>query len=312
MDDDEEMQRDLVFAERETGPLLMDLAVPDAAGPVGVVVWLHGGGWFTGDRHLGPDPEAFAQRSGLAMATIEYRLSGQALFPAQLHDVRAAVRHLRAHAGDLGVDPDAIGLWGSSAGGHLAALAGVTGHLAVLPGEDVPGGGPSAAVTAVMEGYGPVDLARVVAEFDLPVPALAGANAPEARLIGGPPADRPDAARSASPLTYVSAAAPPFLIAHGTADVLVRSTQSELLHRALLDAGAVSTLVLLEGYRHGFLNPPGSVEIEGPRVMDDGRLETEGEAPARRFTAAVPDGEDVAFSLAAIDGFFREWLPSTA
>ena len=304
------MQRDLVFAERDTGPLLMDLAVPPSDRPVGVVAWLHGGGWFTGDRHLGPDPEAFARRTGLAMATVEYRLSGQALFPAQLHDVRAAVRHLRDHAAELGLDPAAIGLWGSSAGGHLAALTGVTGHLPALPGEDVGDGAPSAAVAAVMEGYGPVDLARVVAEFDLPVPALAGANAPEARLIGGMPADRPDAARAASPLTYATAAAPPFLIAHGTGDVLVRHTQSELLHRALVAAGVESTLVLLDGYRHGFLNPPGSVELQGPRVMDDGRLETEGEAPSRRFTAGVPGGEDASFSIGAIDAFFRERLPA--
>lgn len=302
------MARELVFAERDTGPLPLDLAVPRADGPVGVVVWLHGGGWFTGDRHLGPDPDAFARRTGLAMATVEYRLSGQARFPAQLHDVRAAVRHLRGHAGELGLDPDAIGLWGSSAGGHLAALTGVTGHVRALPDEDVPDAGPDASVAAVMAGYGPVDLARVVAEFDLPVPALAGANAPEARLLGGMPADLPELARAASPLSWVTAAAPPFLLAHGTADVLVRPTQSELLHRALLAAGADSTLVLLEGYRHGFLNPPGSVELDGPRVMDDGRLETEGEAPARRHTASCPGGEPATFSVAAIDAFFASTL----
>ena len=142
------MTRGLVFAERDTGPLVMDLAVPPSR-PAGVVVWLHGGGWFTGDRHLGPDPEAFARRTGLAMATVEYRLSGQALFPAPLHDVRAAVRHLRTHAVDLGVEPDAIGLWGSSAGGHLAALTALTGHIRVLPDEDVPEGAPDASVAEI-------------------------------------------------------------------------------------------------------------------------------------------------------------------
>ncbi|MEH3075786.1 MAG: alpha/beta hydrolase [Quadrisphaera sp.] len=278
--------RELVYAERETGPLVLDLVLPPTSGaggpaaePPPVVVWLHGGGWFTGDRHLAPDLTRWFAARGLAMASVEYRLSGQALFPAQLHDVRAAVRYLRAHAEELGLDGERIALWGSSAGGHLAALAGLTGHVDVLPGEDVGPGAPSAAVQAVAEGYGPVDLERVVAEAPASAPpAMSGVNAPEARLLGGLPADRRELAREACLLTHVTAAAPPFQIAHGTADVLVRASQSALLHEALVAVGVESTLHLVEGYQHGFLNPAGAVDVPGPPVFDDGRLEREGSA----------------------------------
>src|SRR3954463_14092261 len=119
--------RDLEYARKATGPLLLDLHLP--ARPVAVapvVVWLHGGGWRKGDRSFAPDLDRYFAARGYAMANVEYRLSGEALFPAQLEDVRAAVRWLREAAGDLGVDASAIALWGSSAGGHLAALAATT------------------------------------------------------------------------------------------------------------------------------------------------------------------------------------------
>ncbi|WP_432512177.1 alpha/beta hydrolase fold domain-containing protein [Kineococcus sp. SYSU DK001] len=302
----------LVHAERSTGPLVLDLVLPpDATGPVPVVVWLHGGGWFTGDRHLAPDLTRWFAARGLAMATVEYRLSGQALFPAQLHDVRAAVRFLRRAGAGLGLD-GRVGLWGSSAGGHLAALAGVTGHLPFLPGEDVGPDAPSAAVQAVAEGYGPVDLERVVADAPASAPpAMSGANAPEARLLGGPPAQRRDLARAASPLTHVSPAAPPFHVAHGTDDVLVRPGQSVLLHEALVAAGVESTLHLLDGYRHGFLNPAGAVEVPGPRVFDDGRLEREGTAVSTCREFVPGRGERTgpgSFSYDAVGDFLTRHL----
>lgn len=302
-----------MYARRDTGPLVLDLVRPASPGaPVPVVVWLHGGGWFTGDRHLAPDLRRWFAARGIAMAAVEYRLSGRARFPAQLHDVRAAVRHLRAHADELGLDGGRIGLWGSSAGGHLAALAAVTGHVRSLPGEDVPAGAPSGAVQAVAEAYGPVDLERVVADAAATAPPhLSGADAPEARLLGGPPADRVDLARAASPLTHVSAAAPPFHIAHGTADVLVRPDQSVRLHEALVAAGVESTLHLLEGYRHGFLNPAGAVEVPGPRVFDDGRLGAEGAAVSTRRTSTAGTGSGAGaaqFSFDVVGDFFARHL----
>ncbi len=307
-----ETRTGLVFAERDSGPLMMDVVLPPATGrrhPV--VLWLHGGGWFTGDRTMAPDLTRHFAARGIAMATVEYRLSGQALFPAQLHDVRAAVRYLRRNADSLGLDPGAIGLWGSSSGGHLAALAGVTGHIAALPGEHDAGDGVTARVRAVAEGYGPVDLELVVAEAEQVIPALSGSNAPEARLLGGSPAQLPERAKQASPLSYVTAAAPPFLIAHGTADVLVRPKQSVLLHEALAAAGVDSTLYLVDDFRHGFLNPAGTVEVDGPKVMDDGRLETEPEPLATRHHSAPglrATTERTSFSFDRIGDFFQNHL----
>ncbi|WP_159945035.1 MULTISPECIES: alpha/beta hydrolase [unclassified Nocardiopsis] len=294
----------LVFARRESGDLLLDLYRPASGDrPVPVVLWLHGGGWFTGDRTLAPDLSRRVRATGCAVASVEYRLSGQALFPAQLHDVRSAIRFLRARAGEYGLDPRAVAVWGASAGGHLAALAGLTGHLDALPGEEDTDGDPS--VQAVAESYGPVDLAAVVAES---APPGGAAASPEARLLGGPPSERAELARHASPLTWVTPAAPPFQISHGTADTLVRPGQSELLHEALAAAGVPSELYLVEGYKHGFLNPAGRLDVRIARAMDDGRLADEGPAPAVRRAPDAPGGEPTTFGFDDVDAFLRRHL----
>lgn len=349
--DDAQVTRDVVFAHRDTGDLLLDLYRPtNVQGPVPVVVWVHGGGWFTGDRTLAPDLAGHARATGCAMASIEYRLSGEALFPAQLHDVRAAVRFLRGHAAELGLDPDRIGVWGASAGGHLATLVGLTGNVAWLPGEvEEPGGvtaassaretgetteptipGPAhatdggqggggsdvvvddASVQAVAQSYAPVDLAAVVAWSQERDPGSDGTRTPEARVLGGHPSTRPVLARAANPLTWIRPDAPPFQLSHGTGDVLVPHTQSEALHAALTAAGATSELYLLDGYRHGFLNPPGRLDVTMAAVMDDGRLDTEGPAVATHRGAGThhpQDGERrTTFDFADVHRFLREHL----
>ncbi|ASU85814.1 alpha/beta hydrolase [Nocardiopsis gilva YIM 90087] len=315
----------LVFADRDTGPLVLDLYLPPpskASGAPPVVAWLHGGGWFTGDRHLAPDLRRYFASRGIAMASIEYRLSGHALFPAQLHDVRAAVRYLRRNAAGLGIDGGSIGLWGSSAGGHLAALAGVTGHLETLAGEPDIGPEPDASVSAVAEGYGPVDLLTAATESDLAALALADADRPETRLLGGSPSQLPDQARAASPLSFVTAAAPPFLIVHGTADPAVRPSQSALLHNALAAAGVESTLYLIDGFGHGFLNRQSVSEFPGatsagadtpprPTFLQEGRLEREPHPPAvchRIAPGQTPSSHQAAFSYDVVGDFFRRHL----
>ena len=236
--------RDLEYARRDTGTLLLDLHLP--ARPVSappVVVWLHGGGWRKGDRSFAPNLDRYFAARGYAMANVEYRLSGEAIFPARLEDVRAAVRWLRDSAGDFGLDANSIGLWGSSAGDHLAALAATT----ATDDRD--------RVQAVVDGYGPTDFALADAQSLPGGMPHASADSPESELLGVPLAEADvDLLRAANPIAHITPTAPPFLILHGSADLLVPPGQSEILHAALAAAGVESTLCLIDGLGHAFLN----------------------------------------------------------
>jgi acetyl esterase/lipase len=259
---------DLVFASPNGKSLLIDLYLPiGVEKTVPVIVWLHGGGWRIGDRKLGPDfRERFAE-CGFAMASIEYRLSGEAIFPAQIHDVKAAIRWLRSVANDYGLDSGNIGLWGSSAGGHLAALAGTTGE-GIL--EDFEQGCAefSSDVQAVVDGYGPTDFLQMDAysnkeiavsvdpESDLlqPPKKHEAMDSPESQLLGAPILSVPHLVQEANPITYVKNGLPPFLIMHGLSDTAVAAHQSELLYEALIAKGNEATLCLIDGLGHAFFN----------------------------------------------------------
>ncbi|WP_329576294.1 MULTISPECIES: alpha/beta hydrolase [unclassified Streptomyces] len=242
--------RDLAFRAIDGGAeLRMDLHLPQAAAagtPAPVIVWFPGGGWRHQRRGYGPRlARLFAER-GYAMADVEYRSSDTAPWPAQLHDVLAALRHLRSIADGHGIDADAIGLWGSSAGAHLALLA----ALATAPDGTaaVPG------IRAVVAGYPPTDLLRL--DDDALPGGMLGVDAsdPAWGLLGGRPADRPEAAVAASPARQAHPDAPPVLLLHGDADLLVGPRQSVRLHDALTAAGAESHLLLVHGADHSFLN----------------------------------------------------------
>jgi acetyl esterase/lipase len=239
-------------------PLQLDVWVPASPTPPPLVVWIHGGGWMFGDRRYLPETlrphqlfdELLAAR--LAVATIDYRHALEAHFPAQLHDAKAAIRYLRAHADVLGVDTTKIGVWGESAGGHLAALVGLTGQYPELEGA-IGVLRQSSAVDAVVDWYGPADFRLQPREdrapqpiTDLPPELL---TPPEELLAGG----RDEHTLTvASPVTYVTSAAPPFLLIHGTADTIVPYVQSEVLTQALRDAGVSAELVPVEGAEHIF------------------------------------------------------------
>ena len=239
-------------------PLQLDLWVPDSAQPPPLVVWIHGGGWMIGDRRFLPEtlrPDQLFDAlvaAGLAVATIDYRLALEAPFPAQLHDAKAAIRYLRAYADELGISTGRIGVWGESAGGHLAALVGLTGSR-----PDLEGGmgvvGPSSAVDVVVDWYGPADFTTMPRMT--PPPHIAAKlepamhTPPEDSLVAG----LDDAARAdASPVTHVTADAPPFLLVHGTADWLVPYAQSEQLHAALTGAGVDCRLEPVQNAQHIF------------------------------------------------------------
>ncbi|RBY75455.1 alpha/beta hydrolase [Geodermatophilus sp. TF02-6] len=238
-------------------PLELDLYLP-ADAPAPVAVFLHGGGWRLGSRHAagpayaGPSPFSEVAQAGIAVASVDYRLSGEATWPAQLHDAKAAVRWLRARAGELGIDGDRVAAWGESAGGHLAELLGLTGDDAALEG-DVGVTGPSSAVAAVAAWYAPSDVAAVAADTgaDPTDPATR-----EAQLLGAPPPTVPDAAAQASPVTHVSPGAPPFLLVHGRVDRFVPCVQSERLRDALQEAGVDVELHTHPDADHMWLGAP--------------------------------------------------------
>lgn len=242
--------RDLEYARPAGLPQRLDVFVPDGPGPWPLLVWVHGGGWQNGDKALQASGAQLRQASrGYAVASVNYRLSGVASHPAQIHDCKAAIRWLRLHAAEYRIDPDRIGAWGSSAGGHLVALLGTSGDVPALEGDENPG--PSSRVAAVVDWYGPSDLPNMQAQ-GLPCSGdHASAASPEGRMLGCAIPDCPETAREASPISWVSADDPPFHIVHGAADCTVPPLQSQTLHDALAAAGVDATLTLIPGAGHG-------------------------------------------------------------
>ncbi|MEU1042959.1 alpha/beta hydrolase fold domain-containing protein [Streptomyces sp. NPDC005551] len=253
--------RGAVHTVREgTRPLELDLWLPEeATGPVPVVVFVHGGAWRTGLRDdVGPRfrdwvPGPFARlvRAGYAVACPDYRLSGEAVHPAQLDDITSALRWLHLRSGELGLDTGRTVVWGESAGGHLAALAALT-------AEGHPG-------TATLRGcavwYAPSDLTRLAEDHPAGRYEATDPTTFEALLIGSALADDPAAARAASPARRVTAGAPPFLVLHGTADTIVPFAQSERLVAALREAGVQADFRPVEGGEHLWVGlSPGGVE----------------------------------------------------
>ena len=213
-----------------------------------LIIWIHGGGWRAGAMDIYPPALKLLNR-GYSLATIEYRLSAEAKFPAQISDCRAAIQFLRAHASHFGIDDQRFAVWGSSAGGHLAALLGTSPHMTewntVGEYRDI-----SAGVQAVVDWYGPTDFLRMndtPGEVDHLAP-----DSPESLLVGGPVKEYADRACQASPISHIQKEGPPFLIMHGSHDYTVIPSQSELLHDALCAAGRRTELVMVEGAGHGF------------------------------------------------------------
>jgi acetyl esterase/lipase len=225
----------------------LDLYVPvDRSGPFPLIIWIHGGAWKYGSKE-GCIPLPWVAK-GYAVASINYRLSQEAKFPAQIKDCKAAVRWLRAHASQYKIDRDRFIAWGDSAGGYLASLLGTAGDTAEWePKPPVE----SSRVQAVIDWYGRADLTRVCTD-----PAMA--THPVAQLLGGSGGQVAEIARKASPITYVSEDDPPFLIMHGDVDKTVPVQLSIAFAEALKKKDVPVTLVILPGVDHGgseFLKP---------------------------------------------------------
>jgi len=242
--------RDLEYGRGGERTLKMDIlhrrTLPKKAMPV--LVWIHGGGWREGSKEEGiPRLISFAKR-GYFCASIEYRLSHEALFPAQIEDCKCAIRFLRANAQKFHLNEGRIGVWGMSAGGHLVALLGTTHHVRQLEGQ---GGWQqfSSSVQAVCDWFGPTDFLRMnYFPSDIDHDA---ADSPEGMLIGGAVQENQEKAAKANPIAYVTEEASTFLIMHADNDRLVPFNQSQLLYEALQQAGVEVTLAMVKGGGHG-------------------------------------------------------------
>ncbi len=218
-----------------------------------LIIWIHGGAWQIGDKE-DAFPDLFV-RDGYAFASINYRLTNQAKFPAQIEDCQAAVRFLRAHANEYQIDPNRIGVFGQSAGGHLVALLGTTGDQKAF------GGGSnknvSSKVEAVCDWCGITDFNTIAAQAG---PSYRLASAVH-KLFGG--VDTADLKAQASPVTYVASGnLPPFLIMHGDQDLIVPEAQSEELYQCLKKANADVQFEVVKGAPHQFFNRDTALRVD--------------------------------------------------
>jgi acetyl esterase/lipase len=257
--------------------LELDLYVPTSrAAAVPCVIFIHGGAWLYGTRLAPPEywPEGLLFQllidAGIAVASIDYRHAREAPFPAQLHDGKAAVRYIRNFAERFGIDPDRLGVWGESAGGHLAALIALSGDEPGLEGADGVTG-VSSSVAAIVDFYGVSDLSTMPSMMDTFPPewietlkANAGGMPPDPMSIflAGSPLPEADRQRLASPISHVTASAPPFLLVHGENDMVVPFTQSIQLRDSLQAAGVPVELVPVPGADHVFVGTDPVPQLE--------------------------------------------------
>jgi acetyl esterase/lipase len=237
---------DLVYTKAGDVELKLDLARPEGDGPFPAVLVIHGGGWAGGNKDQNRGALAEFARRGYVAVSPQYRFAPKHTFPAQVHDVKAAVRWLRSHKDEYKVDPEKIGAVGFSAGGHLSLMLGLTGPDDGLEG-DVPAGAPSSKVQAVVNYFGPTDfLATDLPEVTKPIVK---------NFLGGPVSEKAEEAKKASPVYFVTSDDPPILTFQGTKDDLVPHTQAEKLVDAMTKAGVPGRTELLIGKGHGWGDP---------------------------------------------------------
>jgi len=252
-------ESDIAYADTSSAQTL-DLWLPEGTDePVPLVVWIHGGAFKLGDKSMVGGTVQPLLDAGYAVASLNYRLSGEAVFPAGPQDVKAAVRFLRANADEYGLNPDQFAAWGGSAGGNLAALLGTTGDQdTVLDDPALGNADTSSAMQAVVDWFGPTDFLQMdtqaaSGEGGCTAPEQHDpASSPESEYLGAPIQTVPDDADAANPITYIATAdeLPPFQIAHGDADCNVPFQQSEILADAIEAAGGEVTLTILPGATH--------------------------------------------------------------
>lgn len=253
-----QVSRDIEFAKVDSHSLKLDLYLPVGATSPPLVVWVHGGAWRAGSKNSMPLGELV--RRGFAIASVDYRLSPVAKFPAQVHDCKAAIRFLRANAKRYGYEASKIGIAGSSAGGHLVAEIGVTNGHSKLEGTVGEHPDQSSSVQAIVDYYGPTNFLTILKQstphgLSVRVPALQ-------LLLGSQPEENQALAKLASPVFHVDKDDPPLLMIHGDQDPQVPINQSHELHSRYKEVGLPVQLEVIHGGAHG-----------GPKFYDDARIE---------------------------------------
>ncbi len=241
-----EVERDLEYGVVNGLSLKLNLFRPEGK-QAGLVVYVHGGAWRAGQKEDCPILSLVS--AGYAVASVDYRLTPQAPFPANVHDIKGAIRFLRAEGPRLGIESSRMAIIGSSAGGHLAALVGVSSGVAALEGDVGGRANVSSSVQAIVSFFGASNLDTILSqstEYGLRVrePALQ-------LLLGGLPVEKPALSRLASPVVHLDPKDPPILLIHGDADPQMPLQQSEEFERACTVAGVNATLHTLAGARHG-------------------------------------------------------------
>lgn len=243
---------DVPYAGTDNSRQQLDIYIPEQPSyvPMPVVIYLHGGLWQEGDKAEAAGRMLPLVTSGdYALVSVGYRLTDEAQWPAQLHDVKAAIRWVRSRADDYGFDPQRIAVWGRGAGGQLALMSGVTNHAQDMAGHLGAYTHIRSDVAAVVNYAGVSDINGLL-EQSSTVDRAAG-NAPEARLIGGSLRDNSDIASAASAVHYIREGAPPVLTVHGTEDNIVPYQQARNLHQQLAEAGVEEFMISLLATGHG-------------------------------------------------------------
>ena len=236
--------KDVVYAEVEDRKLLFDLYMPSNPNPY-LIVWVHGGAWHSGSKES--PPKSFVA-AGYALASVDYRLSVEAKFPAQIHDIKAAIRYLRANAIKHGYRADKIIVAGSSAGGHLAVLAGVTNNDRELEGNVGKYTQTSSSIQAILDYYGPTNFTTIMKQS---TPHGVSVRGPAIALLLGHTVDNAtDMAKKASPVLQVDDHDPPLLIFHGDQDIQVPINQSHELAGAYKAHNLIVQMEVVHGAGH--------------------------------------------------------------
>jgi acetyl esterase/lipase len=238
-------------------PLKMDILIPDSVRKPTVVVYIPGGGFVVAAKESALNLRTYVAEAGFAVASVQYRTTRDgATYRDGIADIKAAIRYLRANAGEYGIGAEVVAVWGESAGGYLAAMVGVTNHDSTFDvGADL---NQSSDVQGVIDDFGASDISKIAADFDAPTQHATYTNEGLVKYIGRAPggADTLNlnvATTTANPLTYIHANAPPFLIFHGSQDRMVSPSQTLILHDALVATGVRSSRYVVDGAGHGDL-----------------------------------------------------------